>query len=201
MIEREVSVRHDRGSAGFSTLGMIVALVLLGFLLSPLLGTVLSAQRGFVESRGRAQAAGSARYAHLALTRFMRIAGSNPTGGSMNGIDPDPLGDGVFNDIRLRADYNPPDGDTNDAGEDLMFYLRADTMFMRPGSGDEEPYLIGVDSLAFEYYDRDNVLITDPAKIPSRSISARVLIRARGDGRGAPAMRTLEGRVRLRNGR
>lgn len=201
MTDHHGCVRYDRGTAGFSTLGMVVALVLLGFLLSPLLGTVLTAQRGFVESRERARAAGSARYAHLALTRFMRIAGSNPIGGSMNGIDPDPLGDGDFNDIRLRADYNPPDGDTRDAGEDLMFYLRGDTMFMRPGSGDEEPYLIGVDSLAFEYYDRDNVLITDPAKVPSRSISARVVIRARGEGRGAPSIRTLEGRVRLRNGR
>lgn len=186
---------------GFSTLGMIVALLLLGLLLSPLLGTVVSAQRGFVENRERARAAGSARYAHLALTRFMRLAGSNPVGTGVQGIDPDPLGDGQFNDVRLRADYNPPDGDTADPGEDLIFYLRMDTMFVRPGTGDEEPYLIGVDSLAFEYYDRNGALITDPTRVSSRAIVARVMIRSRGDGHGDPSIRNLEGKVRLRNGR
>ncbi len=72
---------------------------------------------------------------------------------------------------------------------------------MRPGAGDEEPYLIGVDSLAFEYYDRNGAVITDPARVASRAISAWVMIRARGDGHGAPSIRRLEGKVRLRNGR
>ncbi|UCC74729.1 MAG: hypothetical protein JSV86_09315 [Gemmatimonadota bacterium] len=189
-------------TAGFSTIGMIVAFVLLGLLLSPMLGTILSAQRGFVESRDRARAAGSVRYAHLALTRFMRLAGSSPVGLPLPGIDPDPDGDGVFNDIRLRSDYNPPDGDTNDAGEDLTFFLRADTMYVRYGTGGtEEPYLIGVDSLAFTYFDRAGEVIADPDRIGPRAISADVTIRARGDRHADPAERTLSGRVRLRNGK
>lgn len=192
---------HAGRAAGFSTMGMIVAIMLLGFLLSPLLGTIISAQHGFVASRQRARAAGNVRYAHLALTRFMRLAGSSPLGVPVEGIDPDPDGDGEFNDIRLRADYNPPDGDTDDPGEDLVFYLRGDTMFVRPGTaGAEEPYLIGVDSLAFEYYDREGDPITDANRAASRALSARVTIRARGDG-GEPRERVLSGAVRLRNER
>ncbi len=189
------------GPRGFSTLGMIVALTLLGFMLSPLLGTLLSAQHGFVASRERARATSNVRYAHLALTRMMRLAGARPLGGLVTAIDPDPLGDGLFNDVRLRADYNPPDGDTNDAGEDLVFYLRADTMFVRAGiGGAEEPYLIGVDSLAFQYFDQDGVPITDPARVATHARSALVTIRAAAR---APALspRELAGRVRLRNGR
>jgi type II secretory pathway pseudopilin PulG len=195
-----VSVAGRR--AGFSTIGMIVAFVLLGLLLAPMLGTILSAQRSFVASRDRARAAGSVRYAHLALTRFMRLAGSSPVGLPLPGIDPDPGGDGVFNDVRLRADYNPPDGDIDDPGEDLTFFLRADTMFVKTGTdGDEEPFLIGVDSLAFEYLDRDGSVITDPARIGPRAMTVDVTIRARGDRYADPAERTLSGLVRLRNGK
>lgn len=188
--------------AGFSTIGMIVAFVLLGLLLAPMLGTILSAQRGFVASRDRARAAGSVRYAHLALTRFMRLAGSSPIGLPLPGIDPDPDGNGFFDDVRLRSDYNPPDGDLDDPGEDLTFFLRADTMFVKSGNdGNEEPFLIGVDSLAFEYFDRDGSLIADPARIGPRAMVVDVTIRARGDRYVDAAERTLSGLVRLRNGK
>ncbi|UCC84935.1 MAG: hypothetical protein JSW46_08495 [Gemmatimonadota bacterium] len=202
-MSRQCWIRRVAGRrAGFSTIGMIVAFVLLGLLLAPMLGTILSAQRGFVESRDRARAAGNVRYAHLALTRFMRLAGSSPVGLPLPGIDPDPGGDGLFNDVRLRSDYNPPDGDIDDPGEDLTFFLRADTMFVKSGSdGDEEPFLIGVDSLAFEYFDRDGSVIVDPARIGPRALTVDVTIRARGDKHADPAERTLSGLVRLRNGK
>ncbi len=199
MSERATSV--GAGLKGFSTLGMIVALTLLGFMLSPLLGTLLSAQHGFVASRERAQATSNVRYAHLALTRMMRLAGARPLGGPVTGIDPDPLGDGLFNDVRLRADYNPPDGDTDDPGEDLVLYLRGDTMFVRAGTGGaEEPYLMGVDSLAFEYFDRDGAPITVPNRVAMDARSAEVTIRAAARAPGL-SPRELVGRVRLRNGR
>ena len=195
-------LRENGRESGISTIGMIVSLMLLGVLMSPMLGTILAAQRGFVESREKARAAGSVRYAHLALTRFMRLAGSSPVGLPLPGIDPDPDGDGIYNDVRLRSDYNPPDGDTDDPGEDLIFFLRADTMMVKAGDGGtEEPYLIGVDSLAFEYFDRDGVPITDPDLVASRAISASVTIRARGERHVEPTVRLLVGRVRLRNGK
>ena len=187
-------------SAGFSTIGMIVALVLLGLVMAPLLGTVLAAQRGFVTSRQRAQVTSSARYAHLALTRLIRAAGSSPVV-PVTGIDPDPNDDGVFDDIRLRADFNPPDGDVDDLGEDVTYYLRADTMFMRSGDGAEQLYLIGVDSLAFEYFDRDGDPITDRDRVGQRAYSARITLRARSETYHELAERVLVGIVRLRNGR
>ncbi len=201
MTDLESSGRRSHEAAGFSTLAMIVSLALLGFLLSPILGSVMSAQRGFVANRQKARAASSVRYAHLALTRLMRIAGSSPVGSPIQAIDPDPLAVGAFNNIRLRADYNPPDGDVDDPGEDLEFYLRGDTMFVRPGGAEEEPYIIGVDSLSFEYFDRDGAVITDPDRVLTRAISAQVMIRARGESTGDATERMLVGHVRLRNGR
>jgi hypothetical protein len=181
---------------------MLVALMMLGLLLSPLLGTILSAQNGFVASRERARAAGNVRYAHLSLTRYMRLAGSSPTGLPLPGIDPDPDGNGLFDDVRLRADYNPPDGDIEDLGEDLLFFVQADTMFVQAGTaGAAEPYLIGVDSLSFEYFDRYGATITDRALVATHAISSSVTIRARGESSYDPAKRLLTGQVRLRNGK
>jgi hypothetical protein len=180
---------------------MMVAFVVLGLVLSPLIRTLLTAQKGFVDSRQRARTASSVRYAHLALTRFLRNAGSSPYRVPIEGIDPDPRGDGVFDDVRLRADFNPADGDTDDPAEDLTFYVRGDTMYMRPGSdGLEQAYLIGVDSLAFEYYDWNGVLITDPARVTERAASARIVVRGRVGPADSPSFRTLAGTVRLRNG-
>lgn len=196
------SLRYRSGNAaGFTVVGMMVAFVVLGLVLSPLVRTLLTAQEGFVISRQRAQTAGSVRYAHLALTRFMRNAGSSPYRVPIEGIDPDPRRDGRFDDVRLRSDYNPADGDTDDLGEDLTFYVRADTLYMRSGSADlEQPYLVGVDSLAFEYYDRNGTLITDPVRVTERAASARVVVRGTVGSAENPTVRTLTGHVRLRNG-
>ncbi len=190
-----------RSRTGFTTLGMIVALVLLGILMSPMMRTIVNAQQTFVSSRQRAEAASNVRYAHLALTRYIRICGSDPLNASVQGIDPDPLNDSGFDDVRLRADYNPPDGDTDDMAEDLTFFVRGDTLFVRDGDGDDEPYLIGVDSLAFEYFDSDGDPITDPDLVPIRARSVQVTLAARSTLRGEPTEHALVGRVRLRNGR
>ena len=197
-------IRRDcrfRDTAGFSVIGMIVAFVILGVMLSPLLRTLMTVQQSFVRSRQRSQVAGRVRYAQLSLTRFMRIAGSNPYGASFTAIDPDPRGDGLFDDVRLRADYNPADGDTDDLGEDLTFYVRGTTMFVRFGAdGVEEPYLVGIDSLAFEYYDRDGSVITDPDRVAGWATSVRMVVRGRAESEQRPAVLVLAGLVHLRNG-
>ncbi len=59
--------------------------------------------------------------------------------------------------------------------------------------------LISVDSLAFEYFERDGTPITDPALVTSRAASARVTVRTKGEA--TATQRTLVGRVRLRNSR
>ncbi len=178
---------------------MLVSFLLLGLLLSPVVGTIVKAQRGLVASRDRSTAVNSQRHAHLMLSRYIRLAGGSPTGVPVSGIDPDPDGNGSFDSVRLRADFNPPDGDTADPGEDLVFFVRGDTMLVsESGTGGEEPYLVGVEALRFEYFDRDGLLLTDPDRIASRALAAQVTIQSRGPGGRA---RSISGAVRLRNSR
>jgi hypothetical protein len=193
------SRKVTRRAAGFSTVGMLVSFVLLGLLLSPLVGTIVKAQRGLLASKDRSTAVNSERHAHLMLARYIRLAGSSPTGVPISGIDPDPDGNGRFDSVRLRADFNPPDGDAADPGEDLVFLVRGDTMLVREfGTDGEEPYLVGVEALGFEYFDRDGHRLTDPGRIATRALAARVTIQSRGPG---GRVRSISGDVRLRNSR
>lgn len=195
------SPQLDSRRRGFSTISALISLVLLGFIMAPIVATILAGQRGFVDSWDRSRAGESARYAHLSLTRLIRSAGSRPAGASVQAIDPDPRGDGLFDDIRIRSDYNPPDGDLDDPGEDLTFFVRGDTLVIQSAGGAEEPYLIGVDSLAFMYFDIDGDTITDPDRVGRRAVTAHVTVRARGEIAGASPIRVLDGIVRIRNGR
>ncbi len=185
---------------GFSTAGAMVSLVLAGFVLAQLLGMVVASQRGLIDSNARTDAAGSARHAQLALTRLIRIAGSDPKNVGVQTVDPDPLTRGVFDNIRVWSDYNPPDGDVLDPGEDMTFWLQGDTMYVRAGAnGTAEPYLFGVDSLHFRYLNRSGVELTDTAQISSKAVSVELVIRGRGEAHGEPRRQLLLGRVKLRN--
>ncbi len=200
MIKRTGS-RTDNPQAGFSTVGAIVSVALSFLVLGQLMGMVIDSQRGFLKSNAKVNAASSARYAHLALGRLIRFAGADPQGISIVGIDPDPRGHGVFDNIRLRSDFNPADGDILDSGEDLTFWLSADTLFVQWGAAAApEPYLYGVDSLAFEYLDRNGAPITDPVLVPSRTASVWLTVRGSQEVYGEKRGELLSGRVTLRNG-
>ncbi len=187
--------------AGFSTVGALVSLVLAGLVLSQMLGMVVHSQRGLIDSNAKAKAAGSARHAYLVLSRLLRQAGSDPQGVGVQGIAPDPLGRGRFDNIRLRADFNPPDGDLADPGEDLTLWLNADTLFVTETAGGAgAPYLFGVDSLAFDYYDRAGSLITDPDSVPSQTVSVGLTVRGFSEVRDEQPRQLLVGRIALRNG-
>lgn len=192
------SRRQESGhTSGFSTVGMLVSFLLLGVLLSAVVGTIVNAQRDMIVSQERSTAMNSERHAHLMLSRFIRLAGGSPTGVPIAGLDPDPDGNGSFDSVRLRSDFNPPDGDTADPGEDLLFFVRGDTMLVaESATGAEEPYLVGVRALRFEYFDRDGNLLTDAGKVSNRALAARVTIRSLGPG---GQERSITGDVRLRN--
>lgn len=74
-------------------------------------------------------------------------------------------------------------------------------MFVRFGvDGVKEPYLVGVDSLAFEYHDRDGTVITDPGRVAGWAASARMVVRGRVESEQRPAVLVFAGPVHLRDG-
>src|SRR5687768_6487558 len=119
---------------GFTLAELMVALTLFGVVMTAIMGVVLNMQRSFVRQRENARAEDAMRLGETTLTTVLRAAAANPrgmTGASAPRLDPDPLAHGIFDNIRVVSDFNPPDGDVNDPLEDVLVYQLSDTLFIR----------------------------------------------------------------------
>ena len=97
------------------------------------------------------------------MVRLVRVAGNDPQELAFQALDPDPDGNSQLDDIRLRADWNPADGDLDDPREDIIFSTSSDQMFKEePGDGGPVVLADRIQSVAFTYRDKDNVVIGDP---------------------------------------
>lgn len=140
-------------------------------LLSVVMGSVVSVvtqvQRDYARQRTRDESLNAVRSAELLLGRIFRTAGSDPTGVGVVGIVAMPNGTGS---VRVRADFNPADGDTNDPLEDVTVDLASGEMRVRwQAGGSTTPLVRPVSGLTFQYFRRDgtqlsNLVYADSAK-------------------------------------
>lgn len=149
-------MRHV-GRAGFTLAELLVSLVLLGIVLTSVMGVVLSMQRGYVRQREAARTEDALRVAETAIVTIMRTAGSNPRGilgFNAPRILASPRGHTTFDEVRVVSDFNPPDGDVADRLEDVFVSIANDTLYIRwqAGVGVGEQVAYPVRSLLFEYY-------------------------------------------------
>jgi hypothetical protein len=105
------------------------------------------------------------------FARLIRQAGNNPNNlTGMQGIDAgSPDAGGVYRRIRIRADWHGatmdslPDGDTTDTYEDVTFFVSGNQL-MKQEAADASPtvFLENVSGLTFNYFDTNNVAISNP---------------------------------------
>jgi hypothetical protein len=77
-------------------------------------------------------------------------------------VNPDPDANGVLDSIRLRGDWNPPDGVAGQY-EDVTFSRAGNTIFVRePVDPTAVPIADNIATMTFVYRDRHYVLIADP---------------------------------------
>lgn len=162
-------IRTSRGRAGFSLLEMLVSTVILMTVMSALGGAMVVQQRQFISQRYWRRADEAARSALAVVETAVRNAGSNPrqvgtlfTSLSPPGtLLPDPMGTGQWNNVQVRADFNPADGDVLDLYEDVQVWVANDTLFVRwTASGSAEPVAMPVRTLVFEYFRHDGTQVT-----------------------------------------
>lgn len=157
-----------RTRRGFTMVEVIVTIAVMSVLLGALFGLVIRSQQSYAQQRIGTQAEETVRTTELLLARMFRSGGADPLGRRFPGIDPNPLNHAVFDNVRLRGDFNPADGDTGDPLEDILVHQRADTVYVRWDSGGaSEPLAYPVQSLRFEYYAANGARITNPALIGS----------------------------------
>ena len=142
-----------RNRAGFSIMEVMVAMAIFTIVMASLMSVVIGLQKRYVDQRERVRAQESLRVAQMTLAPILRAAGADPKNSGLTSVDVDPNADGVFNDLRVRTDFNPIDGDVADVLEDVHVYVSTDTLWIRWQAGAAaQPLAWPIKSLTFEYY-------------------------------------------------
>lgn len=157
--------------AGFSLIELLIVSVILVMIIGIIAGIVTNTQRAFTQQRPRTEALNDATAALDMISRLIRQAGNNPNNiAGLQAINPGTAdANGFYRTIRIRSDWRGttmnslPDGDTTDAYEDIIFSV-SNNKLMKQESGDASPveFLDNVSSLQFNYFDTNNVAITNP---------------------------------------
>jgi prepilin-type N-terminal cleavage/methylation domain-containing protein len=174
--------------SGFSLIELIIAMVLLGIILAALFGTVTHSQKRYVEGRATIRTHETLGLVEQTMTRLFRSARSDPQEKKLSGITPNPLNHSVWDNVAIRSDFNPADGDVDDLMEDVEFSLATppnDTLYVRWKKGEPITAMAyPVRSLLFQYYATNGTLLTS---VPEIVGAARVKITITVPGKpGAP---------------
>jgi prepilin-type N-terminal cleavage/methylation domain-containing protein len=144
-----------RSTAGFSLIEMIISMSLLSLLLTSVFSLVWRIEKGYAHEKRVSEMQQNQRYGLELITKALRNAGNNPEGIALNKIDLDPDGNHQQDSIRIQSDFNPPDGDIQDSGEDVQFRVSGNCLMFRNGPpGSLEVAVLGsVQSIAFTAQD------------------------------------------------
>lgn len=149
---------------GFSLVEMVIALTISSLVMATFFGTIANMQKQYRGQRDTRMAEESLRTAEQVLRTILQTAAADPmlTGQAL--LDPDPMGNTGFDDLRVRSDFNPADGDFTDALEEVRVKVQADTMFVQwSSSGSYQPLVYPVRSITFEYFDAAGTPLTTAA--------------------------------------
>lgn len=191
--------RWPRPRHGFSIMEVMVALAIFGIVMAALMSVVLVIQRRYVDQRERVRAQESLRVAQMTLAPLLRSAGADPRDSGLGVLTVDPDNNGIFDDLRVKSDFNPTDGDFNDPLEDVQVWVATDTLWIRWQAGQaKQPLAWPVRSLRFEYFANNGTKYT----VASQTVGAtraRFIIESPRDDRLKLLERTEAWWVNLRN--
>ena len=148
---------------------MVVALLALGAIYS----TFLNQFKSYVVQEETAVMNQNLRIALFYMQREIRMAGCDPTGNAdARIITAGAISINFTEDVRGDFDESDPDGDTNDANEDITYCLKANNLVKNTGGGNQM-VVQNIDALDFVYLDGSsppNVLNPNGSSVPNESL-------------------------------
>ena len=153
----------SRARAGFTLIEMAVSMTLLVIIMGSVFGVMARSQREYAEQREVVRAQETMQGVEILLARVLKSARADPQQLDIGLLDPDPLGNGVFDNLRVVSDLDG-DGLTTGQMEDVEVHVESDTLWMRWQAGaTAQPIAHEVAELSFEYYAMDGTVLTTVA--------------------------------------
>ncbi len=166
---------------GFTLMELLVTVVVMGVVLGIVGQILVQTQTVYLNQREMIRAQQDVRFALHTFVRLLRMAGNDPleTPIGFQAIDPDPDGNTIWDTIRIRADWNPADGDLADPDEDVRFTVNNNILLIQQAS-DASPveFLPNISAIQFQYFDDDGNVIADP--VTDSDDIARVQVTVQG---------------------
>ena len=145
---------------GFTLIEMAVSMTLLVIIMGSVFGVMARSQREYAEQREVVRAQETIQGVEILLTRVLKSGRADPRQLGIGLLDPDPYGDGAFDDVRVVSDLNG-DGLTTGPMEDVEIYVQNDTLWMRWQAGaTEQAVAHEVAEVSFQYYAMDGTELT-----------------------------------------
>jgi type IV pilus assembly protein PilW len=174
---------------GVHLVDVLVALALLGLVLSATVSVLSQGQRAYTAGAGRVESQQSARVALDRMARELRQAGAQG-GGTLPAL-------AVAEPSRLVIQHDlDGDGVASARGETVTWQLTAGVLRRNAGGG-AQPIVNGVHALSFRYLDADARPTTLPAAV--RTVIIALTTEPEHPGAGGATLIRLTTEVRLRN--
>jgi prepilin-type N-terminal cleavage/methylation domain-containing protein len=146
---------------GFSLVEMLLSLAVLGVILTAVFSVLAQTQQDYTHQREHIRSQDNLRMADAIIRTVLRSALADPRPTKQTLLDPDPGNTNRWDNIRVKADFNPADGDFLDPLEDVQMRVVADSLMVRLQQGGAfTVYAYPVSALNFEYYRSNGTQIT-----------------------------------------
>lgn len=153
-----------RARPGFSIVEMLIAMTVSTVAVAAFFGTITNMYQQHRNQRDWLMAEDALRNAEHVLRSVLQTAGADPLSTGLALLHPDPLGHGTFDNVRVKSDFNPADGDFNDELEDVVVKVVSDTLLVQwQVGGGFSPLAYPVQAVTFEYIDNVGTPLTTVA--------------------------------------
>jgi prepilin-type N-terminal cleavage/methylation domain-containing protein len=153
-----------RARAGFTLLEMAIALTMVSVVVGAISVVLVGAQRELTRQRDAMKHEDTVRSVEVLLVRLLRNGRADPrsVGANVAKINLNPQARATWNNVRVRSDFNPPDGNVNGELEDVLVDHVGDTVFVRwQAVGATQRYAYPVKLFRIDAYRLDGTPVTD----------------------------------------
>ncbi len=173
-----VCTTPSRADAGFTLVELLITTIVVLLTLGITTTAIVATQRNYSAQRERLETANQARAAMDAITRLVRMSGSNPLNIAVTPLRADPDFNNVYDSIRIQSDWNPADGVLDDPYEDITFSV-AGGQLVKQEPSDPGPVVFAenVAGMTFTYRDTNEGAIANAVTFASRIAYVTIQLR------------------------